>query len=82
LRGEVQIGAALIKNYASLDKNEKKFHVFFLKLLPIKVLQKFCTEQRGTKELKRNQRESWNFPPSPFCPTAYSSKLTPAGCNL
>jgi hypothetical protein len=27
------LGAVLIKNYASLDKNEKKFHVFFLKIV-------------------------------------------------
>jgi hypothetical protein len=47
------IGAVLIKNYASLDKNEKSSRCFFLKSLPIKVLQKFCTY---SKEPKRNQR--------------------------
>jgi hypothetical protein len=49
------IGAVLIKNYASLDKNEKKFHVFFFKLLLY--LSKYsknsvCTQRnrRGTEE--------------------------------
>jgi hypothetical protein len=46
------LGAVLIKNYASLDKNEKSSMCFFVKLLHIKVLQKLCTYSKGTKEPK------------------------------
>jgi hypothetical protein len=37
----VLIGAVLLKNNASLDKNEKSSTCFFLKLLPIKELRTF-----------------------------------------
>jgi hypothetical protein len=43
------VGAVLIKNYASLDKNEKKFHVFFLKI----ATYQFCTYSKDSKEPKR-----------------------------
>jgi hypothetical protein len=74
--GESLSRAVLMKNYASLDKNEIQFHVFFLKLLPIKVLQKFCTYLKESKgELKPTKASL----PCQVCPTASSSKLNPAG---
>jgi hypothetical protein len=63
-----------------MNKNEKSSTCFFLKLLPIKILQKFCTYSKEVKEQKREPT-----PPSScqFYPTASSSKLTPQDriCN-
>jgi hypothetical protein len=44
------VGAVLIKNYASLDKNEKKFHMFFLKIATHQSTQKFCTYSKDSTE--------------------------------
>jgi hypothetical protein len=75
------VGAVLIKNYASLDKNEKKFHVFFHKLLPIKVLQKFCVYSKEPKkewtepmkELKPTQNVPETYQNSPPLPILSNS---------
>jgi hypothetical protein len=84
------VGAVLIKNYASLDKNEKSSMCFFLKTLPIKVLQKFCTYSMDSKEpTLREQRteertKTFQSPP-PLLILSNSffikiiAKLTPAG---
>jgi hypothetical protein len=45
-----------IKNYANLDKNEKSSTCFYLKLLHIKVLQKFLYVLKGLEGT--NQREN------------------------
>jgi hypothetical protein len=66
---------------------------FILKLLHIKVLQKFCTyskepkrkkrNQRGTEEeLKRNQRENQNSPPLPFLSNSLFIKIDPCGIEF
>jgi hypothetical protein len=65
------IGAVLIKNYASLDKKEKKFPLFIHKITTYQsapknlyVLKGVKRNQRGTKEepKKRNQRETEEEP--------------------
>ncbi len=59
------------KNYASLDKNEKSYMFFFLKLLPIKVLQKFCMySQEPKQEWTEPMRE---LKPTGNLPTTYQN---------
>jgi hypothetical protein len=43
------VGAVLIKNHASLDKNEKKFHVFFLTIATYQSTPKILYVLKGTK---------------------------------
>jgi hypothetical protein len=43
------IGAVLIKNYASLDKNENKFQVFFLKIATYQSTPKILYVLKGLK---------------------------------
>jgi hypothetical protein len=50
------VGAVLIKNYASLDKNEKNFHVFILKIATYQSTQKILYLLKGLRELKREPK--------------------------
>jgi hypothetical protein len=71
-----EIGAVLIKNYASLDKNEKKFHVFFLKIATYQSTPKILYAMKRNQGTEEEAKET--SLPCQFFPTAYSLKLTPA----
>jgi hypothetical protein len=86
----VGVGAVLIKNYASLDKNEKKFHLFFLKNANYQSTRKILDVligmkriQRGTnEETKWNRRENRNPPPSPILSNSLFIKIDPCGIEF
>ncbi len=60
------LGAALMKNYASLKKYEKMFHVYFLKI----------SSYRSTPKNPYVTQGNLAYPPSPISLNAIVIKIT------
>jgi hypothetical protein len=75
----INVGAVLVRNYASLDKHEKKFHVFFFNSLPINILQKLCMYSMDLKESKRELKRE---PKTPSLADFVQQLLHQNNCNI
>jgi hypothetical protein len=79
------IGAVLIKNYASLDKNENKFHVIFLKIAPYQSTTKILYVLKGTKEESKTALPKGTYDkrePLPLLSNSLFIKIDPCGIEF